>query len=198
MPAPTPDEVRACVVRMLTFGYEIPLIMAIADISETTVRLIKKQWEETGSYRRPETHGVIGRPRLLEVGDLWDANMQRLQYLVDRLTELPDMFLEDLQDELSYPNLPKFTWGDPQFRNFQFSRICPKTLSQPTSLDKRAMEQSEAARAEFKRLIRAFKPSQLVFADESSINRKGMYRSRGYAICGKRAYKRAFQVRGQR
>ncbi|KAG8724625.1 hypothetical protein FRC09_016383 [Ceratobasidium sp. 395] len=142
--------------------------MAIADISETTVRLIKKQWEETGSYRRPETHGVIGRPRLLEVGDLWDANMQRLQYLVDRLTESPDMFLEDLQDELSY--------------------VCGIDVSVPTvhraldrlgftfkELDKRAMEQSEAARAEFKRLIRAFKPSQLVFADESSINRKGMY-----------------------
>ncbi|KAG8680565.1 hypothetical protein FRC09_018144 [Ceratobasidium sp. 395] len=183
MPAPITDEVRACIVRMLTLGYDTPMIMAVADVSKASIKRIRKRWRNTGSYRRAETYGVIGRPRLLEVGDLW--------YLMDRLAQSPDLFLQDLQDELSY--------------------MCGIEVSVPTvqraldrlgftfkELDRRAIEQSETARAEFRRLIRAFRPSQLVFADESSINRKGMYRSRGYAICGKRAYKRAFQVRGKR
>jgi transposase len=71
MPAPTPDDLRKSVVRMLTFGQDIPMIMAVTDLSETTIREIKQHWEETGSYRRPKTHGVAGRPRLLEVGDVW-------------------------------------------------------------------------------------------------------------------------------
>ncbi|QRV99006.1 DDE superfamily endonuclease [Ceratobasidium sp. AG-Ba] len=182
MPAPTPDEVRLCVVRMLNLGYDIPTIMAIVDRSETTVKLIKKQWEAAGTYRRPETYGIVGRPRILGPGDVW--------YMADRLAQSPDLFLGDLQEELSITgvdvSIPTIQRALNRF-GFTFKQ-----------LDKRAMEQCEEDRVEFRHSMQAFRPSQLVFADESSINRKGMYRSRGYAICGQRAYKRAWHVRGKR
>jgi hypothetical protein len=65
-------------------------------------------------------------------------------------------------------------------------------------LDKRAMERNEGDRAEYRRLIRAFRPRQLAFADESSFNRKGTYKDYGFALSSDRACKKAFHVRGKR
>jgi transposase len=70
MPAPTSNDIRQSVVRMLMLGLHTDLIMAVSDLSERTVRDIKKRWVETGSADAPE-RVVLGRPRLLDVGDLW-------------------------------------------------------------------------------------------------------------------------------
>ncbi|KAG8786844.1 hypothetical protein FRC12_016184, partial [Ceratobasidium sp. 428] len=55
MPAPTPDALRECVIRMFALGEELDTVMLLTGLSENTVRTIRRQWEETGSYRRPET-----------------------------------------------------------------------------------------------------------------------------------------------
>lgn len=70
MPAAIVDELRQSIVRMLALGIDRSLIEAISGVSERTIRDIKQRWEETGSARAPE-HAVGGRPRLLEIGDLW-------------------------------------------------------------------------------------------------------------------------------
>lgn len=112
MPAPTPIALRQTVVRMLALEFDIPLIIAVSGLSERSVRSIRDRWVETGSVRAPETHGIIGRPRLLDVGDIWvsiqyervwrsEATYTHGQYLCERITQAPDLFLDELQKELS-------------------------------------------------------------------------------------------------
>ncbi|KAB5590974.1 hypothetical protein CTheo_5590 [Ceratobasidium theobromae] len=183
MPAPTSNELRRCVIRMLALELDIPLIMAVTSLSERTISKIRQQWEETGSYRHEEQYGIIGRPRLLSVGDIW--------YLTERITQAPDLFLDELRQELSVAAGIDVSIST-VWRSLARLGITYKVL------DKRAMERCEADRAEYQRLIRAFRPSQLVFVDESSFNRRGTYRNRGYAISGDRACKKAFFARGKR
>lgn len=68
MPAPTPIALRQSVVRMLALEFDIPLIITVSDLSDRTVRSIRQRWVETGSVQGPENRGVVGRPRLLDVG----------------------------------------------------------------------------------------------------------------------------------
>ena len=70
MPAATPNELRASVVRMLALGLDMDLIIAVSGLCEKTIRTINKQWKENGLLRAPD-HPVGGRPRLLDIGDLW-------------------------------------------------------------------------------------------------------------------------------
>ncbi|KAF8593677.1 hypothetical protein BDV93DRAFT_460568, partial [Ceratobasidium sp. AG-I] len=103
----------------------------------------------------------------------------------------PDLFLDELQKELS----------ESAGIDVSIATVW-RTLSRLgityKKLDKRAMERNEDRRAEYRRLIRAFRPGQLNFADESSFNRKGTYKDYGYALSSKRACKKAFHVRGKR
>ncbi|CAE6459484.1 unnamed protein product [Rhizoctonia solani] len=92
MPKPTPDKIRASVVRMLALDLDLPLILVISGLSEQTIWSIRKRWEEEGLFRARKPVGV-GRPRILDIGDVW--------YLCDRLAQDPDVYLDELQRELS-------------------------------------------------------------------------------------------------
>ncbi|KAG8715651.1 hypothetical protein FRC11_001917, partial [Ceratobasidium sp. 423] len=73
---------------------DLEIIISVTGLSERYVREIKAQWEETGHYRRViEQHGVRGRPRLLDPGDV--------SYLAERITQAPDLFLDELKAELA-------------------------------------------------------------------------------------------------
>lgn len=172
MPAPTPIALRQTVVRMLALEFDIPLIIAVSGLSERSVRSIRDRWVETGSVRAPETHGIIGRPRLTHG-----------QYLCERITQAPDLFLDELQKELSETAGIEVSLATVWRTLARLGITCRRWWQ----LDKRAMERCEENRSEYRRLIRAFRPGQIVFGDESSFNRKGTYRTYGYALSGNRA-----------
>ena len=61
-----------------------------------------------------------------------------------------------------------------------------------------AAERSAEKRLDYLNRISAYDPSQLVFVDESSVDRRTTYRGRAYSIRGSQAQRKAFFVRGRR
>ena len=65
-------------------------------------------------------------------------------------------------------------------------------------LSREVMERSAELRADFAAHIGTYDPDQLVFVDESAVDRQTTYRGRAWAIRGKPAMRKAFFCRGLR
>jgi hypothetical protein len=65
-------------------------------------------------------------------------------------------------------------------------------------LTRQAIERSAELRAEFAARIGSYDANQLVFVDESAVDRRTTYRGRAWALRGKPATRKAFFCRGQR
>lgn len=66
-------------------------------------------------------------------------------------------------------------------------------------LTRTAAERDEEQRFEFRmKMLLTYLAEQLVFVDESSFDRRNIMRTRGYAVSGFRAFKRALLVRKKR
>lgn len=61
-----------------------------------------------------------------------------------------------------------------------------------------AAERSAAKRLDYIARISTYQPDQLVFVDESSVDRRTTYRGRAWSIRGTKAQRKAFFVRGRR
>jgi len=61
-----------------------------------------------------------------------------------------------------------------------------------------AMERSLEKRAEYIARIGQYDPKQLVFVDESSVDRRTTYCRRAWSLRGMQAQREAFFIRGQR
>ena len=61
-----------------------------------------------------------------------------------------------------------------------------------------AVERSVQARFEYLAQIGTYRADQLVFVDESSVDRRTTYRGRAWSIRGTKVQRKAFFVRGQR
>jgi hypothetical protein len=61
-----------------------------------------------------------------------------------------------------------------------------------------AVERSAQARFEYLARIGTYRADQLVFVDESSVDRRTTYRGRAWLIRGTKAQRKAFFVRGRR
>ena len=60
-----------------------------------------------------------------------------------------------------------------------------------------AMERSLEKRAEYIARIGQYDPKQLVFVDESSVDRQTTYRGRAWSLRGMQAQRKAFFIHGQ-
>ena len=65
-------------------------------------------------------------------------------------------------------------------------------------LSRIAIERSAEKRATFAACIGTYEANQLVFVDESAVDRRTTYRGRAWAICGRKATRKAFFCRGKR
>ena len=65
-------------------------------------------------------------------------------------------------------------------------------------LSRIAIERSAEKRANFAARIGTYDANQLVFVDESAVDRRTTYRGRAWAILGKKATRKAFFCRGKR
>ena len=61
-----------------------------------------------------------------------------------------------------------------------------------------AIERSAEKRANFAARIGTYDADQLVFMDESAVDRRTTYRGRAWALCGRKATRKAFFCRGKR
>lgn len=61
-----------------------------------------------------------------------------------------------------------------------------------------AIERSAEMRERFASRIGTYEPEQLVFVDESAVDRRTTYRGRAWAIRGRKATRKAFFCRGRR
>ena len=61
-----------------------------------------------------------------------------------------------------------------------------------------ALERSAEKRADFGARIGTYEPHQLVFVDESAVDRRTTYRGCAWAIHGRKATRKAFFCRGRR
>jgi uncharacterized protein (DUF58 family) len=61
-----------------------------------------------------------------------------------------------------------------------------------------ALERSIEKRAAFSARIGTYEPEQLVFVDESAVDRRTTYRGHAWAIKGRKASRKAFFCRGRR
>ena len=65
-------------------------------------------------------------------------------------------------------------------------------------LSRIAIERSAQKRSEFAARIGTYEADQLVFVDESAVDRRTTYRGRAWAIHGRKATRKAFFCRGRR
>ncbi|KAF8602149.1 hypothetical protein BDV93DRAFT_444896 [Ceratobasidium sp. AG-I] len=86
------DELRACIVRMSLVNYPTKVVATLAGVSQRSVRSIVTRWEETGDVSTPAQGAQrISRRRAL----------QDYQYLIRRVCETPDMYLDEMQRDLA-------------------------------------------------------------------------------------------------
>jgi hypothetical protein len=68
----------------------------------------------------------------------------------------------------------------------------------PFQLTREAIERSAELRADFAARIGTYDADQLVFVDESAVDRRTTYRGKAWALRGKPATRKAFFCRGTR
>lgn len=80
-----------------------------------------------------------------------------------------------------------------------FSTLLIPNLSDASiKLSRTAIERSEEKRQEFAHRIGTYDACQLVFVDESAVDRRTTYRGKAWAIRGRKASRKTFFCRGQR
>ena len=121
---------------------------------------------------------------------------------------MPDLYLDEMRLEL------EATFGKPvsismiwrtltaagytmkKVRSLAFLRKCLLTCI--IQLTRVAIERNAEKRANFAARMGAYDPEQLIFVDESAVDRRTAYRGEAWAIKGRAATRKAFFCRGRR
>jgi hypothetical protein len=79
-----------------------------------------------------------------------------------------------------------------------FFLVANKTHSDIRQITKVAAERSIVEREKYLDRVCHYRAEQLVFVDESSVDRRTTYRGRAWSIVGTKAQRKAFFLRGRR
>ncbi|KAG9120463.1 hypothetical protein FRC07_004043 [Ceratobasidium sp. 392] len=112
-------------------------------------------------------------------------------FLLRLVRRNPDSYLDELQRQMAV-FCRRSVSVSTIWRTLYRSGFTRKKLSKP------AAERSDERRQEYWDVIHEYRPGQLVFVDESSVDRRTTYRGYGYARRNEPAVRRAFRVRGAR
>ena len=124
-----------------------------------------------------------------------------------RLNECPDLYLDELRLELQDTCGTSVSiatiWRTLMKGGYSMKKVCilfycQYQLTMILQLTRTAIERSEEKRKDFAARIGVYDPSQLVFVDESAVDRRTTYRGRAWAIRGHKATRKAFFCRGRR
>jgi hypothetical protein len=110
---------------------------------------------------------------------------------------MPDMYLDELQEMLVVTQgvqVSKSTiWRRLKAGGFTLKKVCHIIQDTTTNLSN-AAERSAEKRLEYFVRISQYTASQLIFVDESSVDRRTTYRGRAWSIRGTAAQRKAFFV----
>ncbi|KAF8694338.1 DDE superfamily endonuclease, partial [Rhizoctonia solani] len=167
MPSRIADHICAIVIRLIDRGHSVAEAAELTGLSEHTVRTIRNEWDSPSStVRRPL--GILGRPRALNLGDIW--------FLTEQVHQTPGLYLSEIQGELSNVCSVDVSLGT-------ISNIIKRCGITRKKVEKHAKERSEPRRIEHWQQIHAlYTPEQLVPVDESSIDLRSTERPYGYSI----------------
>lgn len=183
---PSSDDLRWAVVRMVSCGYTTESIESLLGVSASTIRRIMSIFHTSGGTRVSldiTGRDARGRPQALSYREIW--------YLCDRVSNNPATYLDELQAELSEACGAQIS----QATVWRTLKQCGFTMKK---LDRRALERCDQKRLDYQYAVSEYPPDYLCFVDESSCDRRTTYRGFGWALSGKRAFQKAFFVRGQR
>ena len=119
----------------------------------------------------------------------------------------PDVYLEELKQELlstcGVSVSVSTIWNTLTKAGYTMKKVClcispVIILLIIAQLTRVALERSAEKRAEFAARIGTYEPEQVVFVDESAVDRRATYRGRAWAIKGRKATRKAFFCRGRR
>jgi len=155
-------------------GKEISTLLAVPESSVSRI-----SHEEMGSGPGEDSGG---RHRKLSRGDV--------QYLLSVLEQQPDLYLDELQEELELQgigiSLPSLC------RYMDRNGLTHKRLS------KVARQRDHLRRAQFRDAVLQYDPTQLVSVDEAAVDSRNMNRDFGWSYSGKRARVVSAYERGTR
>lgn len=143
------------------------------------------------------THGVI--PHQSENKDLAERECVRnrhlrdvdVEFLLGTIQKAPDLYLDELQEMLAQSCGVEVSCAT-VWRTLQRAGFTMKKITRV------AAERSSQKRLEYLARIGQYDASQLVFVDESSVDRRTTYRGHAWSIRGTKAQRKAFFVRGRR
>jgi hypothetical protein len=119
------------------------------------------------------------------------------------------MYLDEIQEMLVATcgvNVSRTTvWRTLRRAGFTMKKVSTSTIYKDVNRDvsvsqvsRIAVERSAQKRLDYFARISAYQAHQLVFVDESSVDRRTTYRGRAWSIRGTQAQRKAFFVRGKR
>jgi len=137
-----------------------------------------------------QKHGTIREPKARETKQRGLAK-DDVEILLNTINEAPDLYLDELQEILSMECGQQVSRG-----------TIWKTLTRAgftmKKITKVAAERSIAQRREYLERISKYEAHQLVFVDESAVDRRTSYRGRAWSYSGTKAQRKAFFMRGKR
>jgi len=156
-------------------------ISVYTGISLRTIERILAYFKKHGAISEPERR--VTTQRMLAKDDV--------ATLFEIVKSAPDLYLDELQEVLSMEcgqHVSKGTiWKTLTRAGFTMKKIT-----------KEAAERSVEARRGYIERISKYEAHQLVFVDESAVDRRTSYRGRAWSISGTKAQRKAFFMRGRR
>jgi len=181
----TIPEIQWAVVRLSKLLDHEQIAMSV-NISTRSVKRVLAHFHQYGTIPNPGEDVVrkerVGRRHLSDVD---------VEFLLGTVQKTPDLYLDELQEML------QATCGTDISRATVWRTLCRYgfTMKKITRI---AVERSAQKRLEYLTRIGAYTAEQLVFVDESSVDRRTTYRGRAWSIRGTKAQRKAFFVRGRR
>lgn len=179
------SEMQRAIVRLSRMLSNEQIAMCL-DLSTRSVRRVLSHFHAYGTTsdtKEPPTEDERKGNRHLRDVDV--------EFLLGTIRKMPDLYLDELQEMLASScgiQISRSTiWRTLRRSGFTMKKIT-----------RVAAERSAQKRLEYIARIGKYQAEQLVFVDESSVDRRTTYRGRAWSIRGMKAQRKVFFVRGRR
>jgi len=177
-----PPDMQWAIVRLFNFLNAEQIAMCLG-FSTRSVRRVNSHFRAHGSIKDDDpTEERRVRRHLRDVD---------VEFLLGTIRQSPDLYLDELQEMMAVScgiDVSRATvWRTLRRAGFTMKKIT-----------RVAAERSAQKRLEYLARIGEYNAEQLIFVDESSVDRRTTYRQRAWSFRGTKAQRKAFFVRGRR
>jgi len=181
----TSTDIQWAIVRLSKFLDHERIGMCL-NVSTRTVQRVLSHFHATGTIPNEKAGDeVVKRVRNKHLRDI------DVEFLLGTVQKTPDLYLDELREILAQ-NCGVHVSLSSVWRTLRSAGFTMKKITRV------AAERSASKRLEYLARIGQYEARQLVFVDESSVDRRTTYRGRAWSIKGTKAQRKAFFVRGRR